>query len=98
MQLNGKLHTSGSQIDVGLLIFESPRVGPTLWQIGVPDRSAAEFFIPEPNPKYGNKLYMNSEKLVAFCFNLKPRFVNFYFTSQNLEKSKLILPEQGSKL
>ncbi|KAL4283616.1 hypothetical protein GQ457_16G016320 [Hibiscus cannabinus] len=49
----------GSEIEVGDLIFEPPRNGPTLWEIGIPDRSAAEFYVPDPNPIYINKLYLN---------------------------------------
>ncbi|KAK7282913.1 hypothetical protein RIF29_12031 [Crotalaria pallida] len=49
----------GSDIDIGDLVYEPPRDGPTLWEIGIPDRSAAEFFVPDPNPKYINKLYVN---------------------------------------
>uniref|UniRef100_A0A0A0LE32 rhamnogalacturonan endolyase n=3 Tax=Cucumis sativus TaxID=3659 RepID=A0A0A0LE32_CUCSA len=51
--------TPGSDIKVGELVFEPPRDGPTLWEIGIPDRTAAEFYIPDPNPKYINKLYVN---------------------------------------
>ncbi|XP_059631233.1 probable rhamnogalacturonate lyase B isoform X2 [Cornus florida] len=51
--------TSGCDIDIGHLMYEPPRDGPTLWEIGIPDRSAAEFYIPDPNPKYINKLYVN---------------------------------------
>ncbi|XP_048331249.2 rhamnogalacturonate lyase B [Ziziphus jujuba] len=51
--------TSGSDIDMGDLVYEPPRNGPTLWEIGIPDRSAAEFYVPDPNPKYINKLYLN---------------------------------------
>ncbi|KAK9271338.1 hypothetical protein L1049_026928 [Liquidambar formosana] len=51
--------TSGCDIDMGGLVHEPPRDGPTLWEIGIPDRSAAEFYIPDPNPKYINKLYVN---------------------------------------
>ncbi|KAL2537903.1 Rhamnogalacturonate lyase family protein [Forsythia ovata] len=51
--------TSGCFIDMGNLVYEPPRNGPTLWEIGVPDRSAGEFYIPDPNPKYINKLYVN---------------------------------------
>ncbi|KAK4390109.1 hypothetical protein Sango_2074200 [Sesamum angolense] len=46
-------------IDVGELTYEPPRNGPTLWEIGIPDRTAAEFYIPDPNPMYINKLYVN---------------------------------------
>lgn len=51
--------TSGCQMDMGDHVYEPPRDGPTLWEIGIPDRSAEEFYIPEPNPKYINKLYVN---------------------------------------
>ncbi|KAM4087241.1 hypothetical protein ACJW30_10G163100 [Castanea mollissima] len=51
--------TADSDIDMGDLVYEPPRDGPTLWEIGIPDRSAAEFYVPDPNPKYINKLYIN---------------------------------------
>ncbi|KAE8658678.1 Rhamnogalacturonate lyase family protein [Hibiscus syriacus] len=51
--------TEGCSIDVGDLISEPPRDGPTLCEIGIPDRSAAEFCIPDPDPNYINKLYVN---------------------------------------
>ncbi|KAK9110960.1 hypothetical protein Scep_018479 [Stephania cephalantha] len=51
------LHISpGNEINLGDIVYEPPRDGPTLWEIGIPDRSAAEFFIPEPSPKYATKL------------------------------------------
>ncbi|KAK1271793.1 hypothetical protein QJS04_geneDACA007519 [Acorus gramineus] len=49
----------GSAINVGNLVYEPPRDGPTLWEVGIPNRSAAEFFVPDPNPLYINKLYIN---------------------------------------
>ncbi|KAL3733038.1 hypothetical protein ACJRO7_022545 [Eucalyptus globulus] len=49
----------GGNIDVGDLIYKPPRDGPTMWEIGIPDRSAAEFYVPDPNPNYINKLYVN---------------------------------------
>ncbi|XP_024171278.1 probable rhamnogalacturonate lyase B isoform X2 [Rosa chinensis] len=51
--------TPGCNIDLGDLVYEPPRDGPTLWEIGYPDRSAAGFYVPDPNPKYINKLYVN---------------------------------------
>ncbi|KAI3465168.1 hypothetical protein Pfo_021831 [Paulownia fortunei] len=51
--------TPGCDIDVGELTYEPPRNGPTLWEIGIPDRTAAEFYVPDPNPMYINKLYVN---------------------------------------
>ncbi|KAK9994255.1 hypothetical protein SO802_023958 [Lithocarpus litseifolius] len=50
---------AGCDIDLGYLVFEPPRDGPTLWEIGTPNRTAAEFYIPDPDPKYINKLYVN---------------------------------------
>ncbi|PON85719.1 Rhamnogalacturonate lyase [Trema orientale] len=51
--------TPGSHIELGELVYSPPRNGPTLWEIGIPDRSAAEFYVPDPNPEYINKLYVN---------------------------------------
>ncbi|CAN0925756.1 Rhamnogalacturonate lyase [Linum grandiflorum] len=42
----------GDDIKLGQITFKSPRSGPTLWEIGIPDRSANEFFVPNPNPRY----------------------------------------------
>ena len=50
-------------IDVGDLVYEALRNGSTLWEIGFPDRSAAEFYIPDANPRYINKLYLKQERL-----------------------------------
>ncbi|CAN1323254.1 Rhamnogalacturonate lyase [Linum perenne] len=47
----------GSHTELGSITFNPPRSGPTLWEIGVPDRSAAEFFVPKPESIYVNKLY-----------------------------------------
>ncbi|KAI3978616.1 hypothetical protein MKX01_015791 [Papaver californicum] len=49
----------GSDINLGILIFDPPRDGPTIWEIGFPDRSAQEFFVPSPDPRYINRLYVN---------------------------------------
>lgn len=46
----------GNKINLGTLIYDPPRNGPTLWEIGIPDRTAAEFFIPEPNPLLTNSI------------------------------------------
>ena len=50
---------AGRSTDVGNLVYEPPRDGPTLWEIGIPDRTAAEFYVPDPNLLYINKLYVN---------------------------------------
>ncbi|KAH6784507.1 Rhamnogalacturonate lyase family protein [Perilla frutescens var. hirtella] len=49
----------GSEIEIGDLVYDPPRSGPTLWEIGVPDRTAFEFFVPDPAPGFINKLYIN---------------------------------------
>ncbi|KAG9155482.1 hypothetical protein Leryth_009898, partial [Lithospermum erythrorhizon] len=49
----------GCRIILGTLTYSPPRSGPTLWEIGTPDRTAAEFYIPPPNPTLMNKLYAN---------------------------------------
>ncbi|MQL82727.1 hypothetical protein Taro_015205 [Colocasia esculenta] len=51
--------TAGCNIDLGDLVYEPPRDGPTVWEMGIPDRSAREFYVPDPNPLYINKLYVN---------------------------------------
>ncbi|KAJ8440088.1 hypothetical protein Cgig2_025287 [Carnegiea gigantea] len=48
--------TTGHVVDVGELVYEPPRDGPTLWEIGIPDRSAGEFFVPNPDPKLVNEV------------------------------------------
>ncbi|KAF8724805.1 hypothetical protein HU200_020743 [Digitaria exilis] len=54
--------TPASAIDMGELVFDPPRSGPTLWEIGVPDRSAAEFYIPDPDPRYASKLFLTKDR------------------------------------
>lgn len=39
------------------LVYSPPRNGPTLWEIGIPDRLASEFYVPDPYPTLMNKLY-----------------------------------------
>jgi rhamnogalacturonan endolyase len=51
----------GCEINVGELVYEPARDAPTLWEIGIPDRTAAEFYVPDPNTLYFhvNRLYVN---------------------------------------
>ncbi|OMO50293.1 hypothetical protein COLO4_38137 [Corchorus olitorius] len=51
----------GKEIDLGALIYDPPRNGPTLWEIGIPDRTAAEFFIPDPYPTRMNRICKDPE-------------------------------------
>ncbi|CAN1288417.1 Rhamnogalacturonate lyase [Linum perenne] len=42
----------GGEVKLGPVTYKAPRNGPTLWEIGIPDRSAAEFYVPDPDPQY----------------------------------------------
>lgn len=44
---------------MGNIVYSPPRNGPTLWEIGIPDRTAAEFYVPDPFPDLVNRLYVN---------------------------------------
>ncbi|XP_052183958.1 uncharacterized protein LOC127795990 isoform X2 [Diospyros lotus] len=50
----------GSQTHLGNLIYAPARDGPTVWEIGFPDRTAIGFYVPDVNPMYVNKLFLNS--------------------------------------
>ena len=75
-------------MEMGDLVYEPPRDGPTLWEIGIPDRSAEEFYIPAPNPKYINKLYVNHPDRLAMLFLLGIEFLsNLNLNLRELEGS-----------
>ncbi|KAM7506269.1 hypothetical protein LguiB_005173 [Lonicera macranthoides] len=60
--LNKELVTisTGSETEVGTLIYVPVRDGPTAWEIGYPDRTAMSYYVPDVNPMYVNKLFLNS--------------------------------------
>ena len=61
---------AGSDVKLGVLVYEPPRNGPTLWEIGIPDRTAAEFFVPDTYPTLMNKLFINqSTHKYSFFFH-----------------------------
>uniref|UniRef100_M4EPT3 rhamnogalacturonan endolyase n=1 Tax=Brassica campestris TaxID=3711 RepID=M4EPT3_BRACM len=68
----------GSNICLEELVYEPPRDAPTLWEIGVPDRTAAEFYIPDPNPMFVNKLYVNSSDNKYRQYGLWERYSELY--------------------
>ncbi|XP_062183075.1 rhamnogalacturonate lyase B-like [Phragmites australis] len=80
--LGDYMHTSsvtvnpGGAIDLGDLVFQPPRSGPTLWEIGVPDRTAAEFFVPDADPKYRNGLFLSKDKYRQY--GLWERYADLY--------------------
>lgn len=41
----------GAIVQLGTLVFHPPRWGPTLWEVGTPDRTAAEFYVPVMNTR-----------------------------------------------
>ncbi|KAF7129981.1 hypothetical protein RHSIM_Rhsim10G0175600 [Rhododendron simsii] len=67
---------SGSNIRLDNLVYEPPRTGPTLWEIGTPDRVAAEFFVPDPNPALENHLYDSFDKFRQY--GLWNRYAEIY--------------------
>ncbi|KAE8732872.1 Cinnamyl alcohol dehydrogenase 6 [Hibiscus syriacus] len=48
-----------NKITLGTLRYDPPRNGPMLWEIGIPDCTASEFFIPEPDPMPVNSLCLD---------------------------------------
>lgn len=48
---------AGGKVELGILRYGPPRQGPTLWEIGIPDRTAAEFYVPNPYATLLNSLY-----------------------------------------
>ena len=71
----------GSNVVVSDVVFDAPRNGPTLWEIGIPDRSAAEFFIPDPSPQFKIHHYPRPvEKLFSFADIIVPISLSNYDT------------------
>ncbi|CAN0872363.1 Rhamnogalacturonate lyase, partial [Linum grandiflorum] len=70
----------GSHTKLGSIKFNPPRSGPTLWEIGVADRSAGEFFIPKPESLYFNKLYSNMKSDWYRQYGLWKRYSELYPT------------------
>ncbi|KAK6133290.1 hypothetical protein DH2020_032953 [Rehmannia glutinosa] len=46
--------SEGSETQLGNINYVPPRNGPTLWEIGFPDRTANDYYVPDVNPmQYG---------------------------------------------
>ncbi|KAL1540765.1 rhamnogalacturonan endolyase [Salvia divinorum] len=62
----------GSQVVMGDIVYDPPRNGPTLWEIRIPDRTAAEFYVPDPTPHQVNRLYVNhTEKYRQYGYDYR---------------------------
>ncbi|KAF2295763.1 hypothetical protein GH714_033898 [Hevea brasiliensis] len=68
----------GSKIKLGVLIYDPPRTGPTLWEIGVPDRTASEFYVPDTYPTLMNKLYTDHPTDKFRQYGLWERYADLY--------------------
>uniref|UniRef100_A0A803MAW9 rhamnogalacturonan endolyase n=1 Tax=Chenopodium quinoa TaxID=63459 RepID=A0A803MAW9_CHEQI len=68
----------GSVIQLGDLVYEPLRNGPTFWQIGFPDRTALEFYVPQPNSLFVNKLYTDSDHNKFRQYGLWERYAELY--------------------
>ncbi|GAV73071.1 Rhamnogal_lyase domain-containing protein [Cephalotus follicularis] len=69
--------TEGCEIVLDILVYEPPRNGPTLWEIGYPDRTAAEYFVPDPYPTLMNQLY-NDQADKFRQYGLWERYADIY--------------------
>ncbi|KAL9241360.1 hypothetical protein vseg_015481 [Gypsophila vaccaria] len=70
--------TQGSAINLADLIFEPLRNGLTLWQIGFPDRTALEFYVPMPSRLFVNKLYTDNDLNKFRQYGLWERYADLY--------------------
>ncbi|KAL8109224.1 hypothetical protein AgCh_025354 [Apium graveolens] len=68
----------GSNIRLDNVVFVPPRNGPTLWEIGIPDRTAAEFFFPGPIPTLENKLLNKIPREGFRQYGLWDRYTDLY--------------------
>ncbi|WVZ11500.1 hypothetical protein V8G54_016030 [Vigna mungo] len=82
-QINYNLYVKfsvGDNVNLGSLVYKPPRNGPTLWDIGIPDRSAAEFYVPDVYPELVNKLYQKDSKNGFRQYGLWERYTDLYPT------------------
>ncbi|MED6132087.1 hypothetical protein PIB30_015874 [Stylosanthes scabra] len=70
--------TPGGVIKLDKLIYNPPRNGPTLWEIGIPDRRAAEFYVPDPYPTLMNRLYNEKHSDKFRQYGLWERYSDMY--------------------
>ncbi|KAK9233307.1 hypothetical protein WN943_023556 [Citrus x changshan-huyou] len=64
-------------MNLGTIVYEPPRNGPTLWRIEVPHRLASEFFVLDPYAKFKNPLFTGSSDKYRQD-GLWERYADFY--------------------
>ncbi|CAN4114795.1 unnamed protein product [Withania somnifera] len=70
--------TPGGNIKLKNLVYKPPRNGATIWEIGVPDRTAVEFFIPTPPPQYKVHKYQNDTESIFRQYGLWKQYSVLY--------------------
>ncbi|KAK7386694.1 hypothetical protein VNO78_27029 [Psophocarpus tetragonolobus] len=70
--------TQGGVIKLDSLVYVPPRNGPTMWEIGFADRTAAEFYVPDPYPTLMNKLYNEYRTDKFRQYGLWERYTDLY--------------------
>ncbi|PON97078.1 Rhamnogalacturonate lyase [Trema orientale] len=68
----------GIKIELDNLIYKPPRSGPTIWEIGIPDRTAAEFYVPDPLSNVTNRLFTNKPHHKFRQYGLWDRYTDLY--------------------
>ncbi|KAJ1384891.1 Rhamnogalacturonan lyase, domain III [Sesbania bispinosa] len=86
--INGGRFPYGNNAYVGLALpgdlgswqnnASPPRNGPTIWEIGIPDRSAAEFYVPDHYPNLVNRLYIGKPEHKFRQYGLWQRYTELY--------------------
>ncbi|KAM6564002.1 hypothetical protein CsatB_024000 [Cannabis sativa] len=69
---------AGNTIDLNNLVYIPPRNGPTVWEIGIPDRTASEFYVPDPLPNLTNRLFINESENRFRQYGLWDRYTDLY--------------------
>ncbi|KAM7467841.1 hypothetical protein LguiB_015403 [Lonicera macranthoides] len=60
-------------------VYEPPRNGPTLWEVGIPDRTAVEFYSPNPKPSLRTQLTRKPDNSQKFRqYGLLERYTDRY--------------------
>ncbi|KAJ0966186.1 hypothetical protein J5N97_027324 [Dioscorea zingiberensis] len=73
----------GLEVELGNLTFNPPRDGPTVWEIGFPDRTAIGFYVPNASPMYINKLFISGPEKFR-QYGLWDRYTNLHPTSDQM--------------